>query len=101
MLTPDGVVEVKFRKEYFALFDRQISERGADGKKHIVERSWFKRGNMIIVNGMRSGDNFICKKYASTVGHQLYKINEVKSNGDLILQDTRYQGGIAEEDEEV
>ena len=101
ILTPNGVVEVKFRKEYFALFDRQISERGADGKKHIVERSWFKRGNMIIVNGMRSGDNFICKKYASTVGHQLYKINEVKSNGDLILQDTRYQGGIAEEDEEV
>lgn len=101
LLTPDGVVEVKFRKEYFALFDRQISERGADGKKHIVERSWFKRGNMIIVNGMRSGDNFICKKYASTVGHQLYKINEVKSNGDLILQDTRYQGGITEEDEEV
>lgn len=101
LLTPDGVVEVKFRKEYFVLFDRQISERGADGKKHIVERSWFKRGNMIIVNGMRSGDNFICKKYASTVGHQLYKINEVSANGDLILQDTRYQGGIEEEDEEI
>lgn len=101
LLTPTGVVEVKFRKEYFALFDRQISDYGADGKKHIVERSWFKRGNMIIINGMRSGDNFICKKYASTIGHQLYKINEITINGDLILQDERYKGGIEEEDEEV
>ncbi len=99
LLTTSGVVEVKFRKEYFALFDKQISERGEDGKKHVIEKSWFKRGSMIIVNGMRSGDNFICKKYASTIGHQLYKIIEIKDNGDLVLQDERYQGGIEEEDE--
>lgn len=98
LLTTTGVVEVKFRKEYFALFDKQISERGEDGKKHVIERSWFNRGNMIIVNGMRSGDNFICKKYASTVGHQLYKIKQVNDDGSVLLQDSRYQGGIEEED---
>lgn len=98
ILTTTGVTEVKFRKEYFALFDKQISERGADGKKHVIERSWFNRGNMIIVNGMRSGDNFICKKYSSTAGHQLYKINSVDEDGTVILQDSRYQGGIIEED---
>lgn len=98
LLTTTGVVEVKFRKEYFALFDKQISERGEDGKKHVIERSWFNRGNMIIVNGMRSGDNFICKKYASTVGHQLYRINQVNDDGTVLLQDARYQGGIEEED---
>ena len=49
---------------------------------------------MIIVNGMRSGDDFISKKYASTGGHQLYKINEILPNGDLILQDSRYQGDL-------
>ena len=27
LLTPTGVVEVKFRKEYFSLFDKQISKR--------------------------------------------------------------------------
>ena len=47
---------------------------------------------MIIVQGYRSGDNFIPKKYDTTGGHQLYKIEEIKSNGDLILQDQRYQG---------
>ncbi len=98
LLTTSGVVEVKFRKEYFALFDKQISERGADGKKHVIERSWFNRGNMLIVNGMRSGDNFICKKYSSTVGHQLYRITSVNKDGTVLLQDSRYQGGIEEED---
>ena len=92
LLTTDGVVEVKFRKEYFSLFDKQISERDSDGVKHVVEKSWFNRGSMIIVQGYRSGDNFIPKKYATTGGHQLYKIEEIKSNGDLILQDQRYQG---------
>ena len=97
ILTTTGVVNVKFRKEYFAMFDKQISERGADGVKHVVEKSWFNRGNMIVVTGIRSGDDFISKKYASTGGHQLYRINEILENGDLVLQDSRYQGGTEED----
>jgi DNA polymerase-3 subunit alpha len=97
ILTTSGVVNVKFRKEYFAMFDKQISERGADGVKHVVEKSWFNRGNMIVVTGIRSGDDFVSKKYASTGGHQLYKIDEILPNGDLILKDSRYQGGEAED----
>lgn len=92
LLTTTGVVNVKFRKEYFALFDKQISEKGEDGKKHVVEKSWFNRGSMIVVQGIRSGDDFIAKKYASSSGHQLYKITEIEENGDLVLQDTRYKG---------
>lgn len=97
ILTTSGVVNVKFRKEYFAMFDKQISERGADGVKHVVEKSWFNRGNMIVVTGIRSGDDFVSKKYASTGGHQLYRINEILPNGDLVLQDSRYQGGTEED----
>jgi DNA polymerase-3 subunit alpha len=97
ILTTTGVVNVKFRKEYFSLFDKQISERQSDGTKKIMEKSWFNRGNMIVVTGIRSGDDFISKKYASTGGHQLYKIDEVLSNGELVLKDSRYQGGIEED----
>ena len=97
LLTPDGVVNVKFRKEYFSLFDKQISVRGADGVKHVVEKSWFNRGSMIVVMGIRSEDNFVSKKYASSGGHQLYKIDAIEPDGDLILRNTRYQGE-AEED---
>ena len=92
LLTVDGVVNVKFRKEYFALFDKQISARGADGVKHVVEKSWFNRGSMIVVMGIRSGDDFVSKKYASTGGHQLYKIDSIDEYGDLTLRDSRYQG---------
>jgi DNA polymerase-3 subunit alpha len=99
LLTPTGVVTVKFRKEYFALFDKQISERGADGAKHVIEKSWFNRGQMIVVQGMRSGDAFVAKKYASTGGHQLYKITEVFPNGEIALQVERYQGGFEEDGE--
>ena len=92
ILTTDGVVNVKFRKEYFALFDKQISEKGLDGIKHVVEKSWFNRGNMIMVQGIRLGDTFVTKKYATSVGHQLYHIVEVDEDGSLILQNERYKG---------
>ena len=97
LLTVDGVVEVKFRKEYFALFDKQISAKGEDGKKHIVEKSWFNRGSMIIVQGMRSDDMFIAKKYASSGGHQLYKIDEVIDD-EIKIRTVRAQGDAEDEE---
>ena len=79
------------------MFDKQISVRGEDGVKHVVEKSWFNRGNMIVVNGMRSGDDFVSKKYASTSGHQLYRIERINDDGTLVLKDHRFQGGIEED----
>ena len=92
LLTPEGVVNVKFRKEYFSLFDKQISEIQSDGTKKIMERSWFNRGEMIAVMGIRSGDDFILKKYSSSIGHQLYKIVEVSDDGNLVMTADRYKG---------
>ena len=100
LLTTDGVVDVKFRKEYFALFDKQISAMGSDGVKHVIEKSWFNRGNMIVVQGTRQGDNFIPRKYSNVgMAHQLYKITELSEDGkDIKLQSTRAQGEYDEED---
>ena len=98
ILTPTGVVNIKFRKEYFSLYDKQISIKQPDGTKKIIEKSWFNRGNMIVVQGIRSGDDFILKKYASTPGHQLYHIDEMLPNGNLVLRSERYQG-VAEDEE--
>ena len=99
LLTTSGVVSVKFRKEYFTLFDKQISERNPDGTKSVKEKSWFNRGNMIIVQGIRSGDSFIGKRYQSTPGHTLYHIDMIDKCGDLVLRDKRYQGEEEEDDE--
>jgi len=98
LLTTDGVVDVKFRKEYFALFDKRISAKGEDGKKHIIEKSWFDRGSMIIVQGIRLDDMFISKKYASSGGHQLYKIDEVIDD-EIKIRTTRAQGDEEEDNE--
>lgn len=92
LLTPTGITTIKFRKEYFSLFDKQISQRQSDGTKKIVEKSWFNRGSMIVVQGIRSEDNFVPKKYSSTPGHMLYKIDKVLDNGDLELRSERIQG---------
>lgn len=98
LLTTDGVVNVKFRKEYFALFDKRISQKQEDGKKKVIENSWFSRGSMLIVQGIRRGDDFIPKKYARTISHQLYRITKVINDKDIEITSTR-AGGDAEEDE--
>jgi len=97
LLTPEGVTTVKFRNEYFSMFDKQISERGADGAKHVVEKSWFNRGSMIMVMGIRRGDEFIPKKYASVPGHQLYKIQEIHNGTTMMLAHERAQGEMIED----
>lgn len=53
---------------------------------------------MIVVQGIRQGDDFITKKYASTGGHQLYKIDKIFDDGSIKLIDHRYQGEIEEND---
>jgi DNA polymerase-3 subunit alpha len=80
------------------MFDRQISQPQPDGTKKVIEKSWFNRGNMILVNGMRQGDEFISKKYSSTGGHQLYKIVSIDENGDITLQTERAQGELDNEE---
>lgn len=96
LLTTEGVVPIKFRKEYFSLFDQQISRKNLDGTKTIIERSWFNKGNKIIVHGMRRGNEFVSKKYKKSNCHQLYKIEEVYENGTLKLTSERKSGEVEE-----
>lgn len=97
LLTTSGVVNVKFRKEYFSLFDKQISQKDEKGDKHVVEKSWFNRGSMIMVQGIKTEDGFMAKKYNSSQGHQLYKIDSIDAKGDIVLRSTRAQGDLEDE----
>ena len=91
ILTTNGVVNVKFTKEYYAMFNRQISEIQNDGTKKVKEKSWFSRGIKIMCTGFRREDTFVAKTYKNTSTHQLYKITEIDQNGILSLQHERYQ----------
>ena len=97
LLTTSGIVEVKFAKEHFSLFDKQISVKNPDGTKSIVEKSWFNRGSLIVVKGIRTEDGFRAKNYNSSSGHQLYKIDAIESNGDMILRSERVKGDLEDE----
>lgn len=63
LLCNNEVVNVKIWDAQFTKYDKQISERQADGKKKIIEKSWFTRGNKIFLTGMRRGNAFIPKIY--------------------------------------
>ena len=51
-----------------------------------------------MVTGIRRGDDFIAKKYASTPGHQLYKIEQVLQDGALKLKTERATGEAEDDD---
>jgi DNA polymerase-3 subunit alpha len=93
LLTTEGVVNVKFTKEYFAMFGRQISEKQEDGTKKVMEKGWFQRGTKVMCTGFRRDDMFVTKSYAHTPTHQLYKITDVYENGDIELTHDRYGQG--------
>ena len=83
LLTTDGVVNVKIYG-VFQNYDRQISEKGADGKKHVLEKSMFSRGNIIAVRGIREEDGFRAKKYSKTPGHLIEQVI-IEDDGNIRL----------------
>lgn len=92
LLTPDGeVVDVRLNNEHFALYNKQISQIQEDGKKQVKEKSWFSRGNKLMVVGFRRGNSFVPKKYKNTPEkHRLFLIKDVKDNGEMLLTSARH-----------
>ena len=91
LLTTSGVVTVRLFGDIFTHYDRQISEIGADGKKHIKEKSIFTRGNKIVVSGVKREDTFTGKKYSRTPWHMVELIVGVNEDGTVI---TREREGV-------
>ena len=87
ILTTTGVVNVKFDKGQFAHYDRQLSESNGKGGKTVLEKSWFTRGNKVVICGFRREDQFVAKKYTETVWkHTCGLITDVTEDGQLTVQ---------------
>ncbi len=97
ILTTTGVVTVKFTKEYYAMYNRQISQAQPDGTKKVLEKGWFNRGTKVLVTGFRREDSFVAKTYKATLSHQLYKITSVDRFGNIQLEHERAQERIDED----
>ena len=89
LLTKEGIVNVKIYGDVFSHYDRQISKRGADGKKHVIEKSWFSRGNKIIISGIKQEGMFIGKKYKSNDWHLVELITKIEDNGEIRVKRER------------
>jgi DNA polymerase-3 subunit alpha len=90
LLTTSGIVNVKFTRDFYAMYNRQISEMQKDGSKEVKEKGWFSRGTKLLVTGFRRDDTFVAKCYKNAPGHTLYKILNTMKNGDIELISSRY-----------
>lgn len=91
LLTTTGVVSVKVYG-VFSEYDRQISMRDPyTGKKKVLEKSMFARGNKLIITGIRQGDSFVAKMYRNTPGHRIVQILNVDKDGYAELKEERME----------
>lgn len=93
----DGVVTVKVNRDYFARINRRISEVQEDGKKKVKEASWLQKGMMLIVQGIRRQDMFICKRYSKSKYHQVCKIISVNEK-DGSIENTHLRWGEVDDE---
>lgn len=99
LLTVDsGVVTIKFDLDFFAKYNRRISEN-VGGVNKQMETGWFLRGQKIVVNGYKRGGMFVSKKYKKTPSERLYKITEVRPDGTMCMTHLRY--GETEDNGEI
>jgi len=90
LLTNTGVVKIKMYEGKYNFYNRQISEKNEDGSKTILEKSWFTRGNKLLLTGYRRGDVFCPHKYSDTIYQKtILLITHIDENGSLKLKDER------------
>lgn len=92
LLTTHGLVNAKFNKGHFAFYNKQISAKldEKSDKKTVLEKSWLKRGNLLCLQGIRRGDQFVPMVYKDTIyKHTVNLIQEVYEDGSMLLQTER------------
>lgn len=97
----NNVVQCKFVAENYAFFKQQISIEEGD-KKKVVDSSWFKRGQPLILTGVRIGENeFRVKTYKSSIfQHKVQKIVGIDNEtGEIEVQSYRYGYGYGDEED--
>lgn len=95
LLTEYGVVNCKYQSGQFAFYDKNISITDEEtGEKKVVDASWFKRGNLLMVRGVRNGEQFRVKNYKNSLWmHSTSKIERIYDDGIVSVRDERYYMG--------
>ena len=88
LLTPNGVLDVKFYRTTFVNFNSRISVVDPKTKqKTVLDESWFKRGSKIIVYGVRKENMFHVRSTKTPIYTQgVGKIENISSDGSLTIR---------------
>ena len=91
LLTPSGVLDVKFFAKTFILFNSRISVVDPiTKKKTVLDEPWFKRGTKIIVYGIRKENMFHSRSTKVPVWTQgVGKIEQIHDDGSLTIRYAR------------
>lgn len=86
----DNVVNVKFDGGLYAYMKQQISVINPDGSKTVTDKSWFTRGQGLILTGYRYGDDFKIKNYSRSVFPcKVIRVDGINDDGSLELTTER------------
>ena len=86
----DNVVNVKFDGGLYAYMKQQISVINPNGSKTITDKSWFTRGQGLILTGYRYGDDFRIKNYSRSVfPYKVIRVDGINDDGSLELTTER------------
>ena len=87
LLTKYGLVNVKMNKGHYAFYSKTISKVNEKGEKTRLEESWLKRGNLLLIAGIRRDDQFWPMIYTDTIyKHTVNLIQDVYNDGTLKIQ---------------
>lgn len=96
----NNVVQCKFDNNSYSWYKQQISIPDGRGGKTVVDPSWFKRGQGLILTGYRYGESYFkVKAYKSSVYRKKVKKIEFIDNetGEIVVKSNRYGYGDEEE----
>lgn len=89
----NNVVQCKFNAEVYNFYKAQLSETDGNGNKIVMDKPWFRRGQTLILTGVRMGvDDFRVKCYRNSIyKHKVLRIDSINNiTGEIKITTYRY-----------
>lgn len=89
----NNVIQCKFSAEVYSFYKAQLSETDSSGNKIVMDKPWFRRGQTLILTGVRMGaDDFRVKSYRNSIyNHKVLRIDSINNEtGEIEITSYRY-----------
>ena len=84
------IVDVKFYKEMYNNYNKKISIANSEGKKTVVDDSWFAKGALLMITGFRRENSFVPRAdWEHGIRNPVRLITGVTSSGEVTVKTKR------------